>query len=222
MQPNEIAFSLISFLVAYLICSIPFALIVGKGLYKIDIRNYGSKNLGGTNAGRVLGKKAGVLVIALDILKNVLVSVIIRYILTYIFKINDNVLISNVTFISLAFGVIGHCYPIFADFRGGKAVSTAVGLLLCTNYGLLVVFVISFFSLLKLYKMVSLSSITTFVILSILSFIPFTGKFMLPGLTYNNAYALCVLAVSLLLIYRHRENIKRIINKKERKITWMK
>ncbi|HHU28853.1 TPA: glycerol-3-phosphate 1-O-acyltransferase PlsY [bacterium] len=221
MQTSEILFLITSSVVSYLFGSIPWALIIGKLFFNKDIRQYGSKNLGGTNAGRVLGAKAGVSVMALDILKVVFAGLFITYLLVPLFNLAITKTTSESIYISLLFGVLGHCYPLFASFRGGKAVSVAVGFLLFTNPFLVLVFAVSFFSLLKLTKIVSLSSMTSMVLTSIVSFIPFIFTIMLHNLKPSLYFNLAIILITILLIFRHRENVKRIINKNERKITWM-
>jgi len=215
----NIVYLLISIIIGYLFGSIPFALIVGKNFFNKDIREFGSKNLGGTNAGRVLGMKAGAAVIALDILKVVLCFSVI-YIL---FKVllNDY----NYTYYLLfggLFAIIGHCFPVFAQFRGGKAVSTLVGFALCTNYIILIIAVIFFLITLKKSKMVSLSSLIGSLVGSIMSFIPIFGFSMLYGIPQNIYYGIFMSTATLILYIRHSQNIKRIISKSENKIKWMK
>ena len=192
-------------LLGYLVGSIPWALIIGKVFYKTDIREHGSGNLGGTNAGRVLGKKAGAIVMALDILKAFFVVLIIA-------QFNQDVAAMS----GLACA-IGHSYPIFAKFKGGKAVATTVGYLLGVSLFvsnqfilLFVVPVVVFLVLLKLFKMVSLASISAVSIAAILSFFQ-----------PNNIVFYCLVVTALFVIFRHRENIQRIRNKEEKKITWM-
>ena len=102
----------------YLFGSIPFALVIGKVFYKTDVREHGSGNLGGTNAGRTLGAKAGVSVAVMDVLKATIAMAI-----TALFSYE------SIIFAGF-FATLGHCYPIFANFKGGKAVSTAMGFLL--------------------------------------------------------------------------------------------
>ena len=105
---------LASIAIGYLLGSIPFALVVGKVFYKKDIRNYGSGNLGGSNAGRVLGKKAGLSVMTLDILKVTLAI----FIASFFQNREVSMVVAGVA------AAIGHCFPIFAKFKGGKAVAT--------------------------------------------------------------------------------------------------
>lgn len=197
----------ISIIIGYLLGSIPNALIIGKAFYNIDVRNYGSKNLGGSNTGRVLGKKAGLIVMILDVLK-----VIIAFFLTSFFPYSE---ITTIWAGTLA--TIGHCYPIFANFKGGKAVSTMYGFLMGTMIFSLhdpwVFFIPLILFLITLYltKIVSVSSILSSITSTIYIFI-----------TVNNIYInLASLLITILLIYRHSTNIERVIKGTENKITWM-
>ena len=140
-------------ILGYLLGSIPFALVIGKLFYKTDIRQYGSGNLGGTNAGRVLGKKAGISVIVLDVLKVVLAAGLAS-------------LVSEPAAIWTSLACcIGHCYPIFAHFKGGKAVTTMFGFLISTSififqeFSYFLVPLFMFLIILYLFKYVSLGSI---------------------------------------------------------------
>ena len=203
--------------VGYLIGAIPNALIIGKHFFHKDIREYGSHNLGGTNAGRVLGKKAGVLVIALDVLKMVAV-ILVSYLILYLFDISDK---NIYLVVSGVLGAVGHCYPVYCGFKGGKAVSVIVGFLLITNPILLLIWGACFFLTLYLKRMVSLASILSSVIVSIVSFIPIWSNLMIPLMSYDVVYAIGVTLTTLLLIIRHIPNIKRLINHTESKIKWM-
>jgi acyl phosphate:glycerol-3-phosphate acyltransferase len=134
-------------ILAYLLGSIPSGLIIGKVFYKTDIREHGSGNLGGTNTFRTLGVKAGIAVTLADILKGTLAAY-----LPVMFGLDINPLLAGV------FAVIGHTYPVFAGFRGGKAVATSGGVLLfCAPLMFLTIFVV-FFASLYITKYVSLSS----------------------------------------------------------------
>lgn len=189
--------------IAYLLGSIPFALVVGKIGYKIDVREHGSGNLGATNAFRVLGTKAGIIVTLADILKGTIATLIPLVALTFI-DIDVNRLIIGI------FAVLGHTYPIFAKFKGGKAVATSGGIILGVNPLLFLAILFTFILTLFLFKYVSLASMLTGVIASIISF------FMHDVLLF-----VLILILTVFVIYRHRDNIKRIINKTEPKITWM-
>lgn len=190
----------------YFIGSIPFALVIGKVFYKTDIREFGSGNLGGTNSGRVLGAKAGVAVTVLDVLKAT-IAMTLAY-----FLFPDSIIYAGF------FATLGHCFPVYANFKGGKAVSTAMGFLLGISIFIskqpLTDFLIPiglFFIFLYVTKMVSLSSMLAVSIGAILLW--FTQSDMIVPTTFT--------IIALIVITRHQANIKRIINKTESKITWM-
>lgn len=195
---------LLALLIGYLLGSIPFALVIGKLFYKTDVRQFGSGNLGGTNAGRVLGKKAGVSVTVLDALKCVLAMVIMYF-------------IDPSSTMYAGFGAaVGHCYPLFANFKGGKAVATIMGYLFglalfsMTPWYVFLGAAITFFIVLKICKFVSLSSITCI----------FTG-FLLSLLGGNLTVSLSIFILWCFSTYRHKENIKRLRNGTESKVTWL-
>lgn len=191
----------------YLLGSIPFALVIGKLFYKTDVRNFGSGNLGGTNAGRVLGKKAGISVIACDILKVVLAVGIVAQ-----FDKEASI------WAGLA-AAIGHCYPVFAGFHGGKAVATMFGFLLSTsiftfaNAWYVVVPLLCFLLVLYLGKMVSLASMVAALASSIYITI------MQMNISIEVIIASWLLTV--LVVYRHRGNIKKIKDGTENKVSWL-
>ena len=193
--------------IGYLLGSIPFALVIGKLFYHTDVRKYGSGNLGGTNAGRVLGKKAGIATIVLDVLKVVVAVAIV----SLIFHDPYNAIWAGVA------AAFGHCYPVFAGFKGGKAAATLVGFLLSTaiftfhNAMYVVIPLIAFFVLLYLFKMVSLASLSMAIVSSL--YITFMQN--------NISITIASWLLSVLVVYRHRVNIGKIINHTENKITWL-
>ena len=193
-------------LCAYLIGSIPSGLWIGKLFYKTDIREHGSKNLGGTNSFRVLGKKAGIAVTTIDVLKGTAAILLLKL------PMFEDATI-HALFLGLAAG-IGHMYPIFAGFRGGKVVATSAGIILGYNWPLFVILFAVFFSSLKLTKMVSLTSMISAVIAVIYGAVYWilTGDFTL--------FILLALLCTF-IIYRHRENIKRIKAGTEPKVKWI-
>lgn len=205
---NTIWLTLLCMAGGYLLGSVPFALVIGKVFYKTDVRQHGSGNLGGTNTGRVLGAKAGVSVIVLDILKVVLVIWLASRVS------------ATAALLSGLCGCIGHCYPIFAHFKGGKAVATMFGFLLGIS---LFVFanglyffgpVIMFLAVLYLYKMVSVASICAALCSSI----------QITSMNWNPESLLLVIGswlLTALVIYRHRANITKVREGREGKITWM-
>ena len=193
-------------LCAYLLGSIPSGLWIGKAFYKTDVREHGSGNLGATNTFRILGKKAGSVVIVMDILKGT-AAVLLPY-LPYFQDTTIHPLLLG------AVAVVGHMFPIFASFRGGKAVATSAGVLLGYTWPLFVILILAFLITLKITKMVSLTSMVASTVALIYSIIygVVTGE-----------WALCILVAVLFtfIIYRHRANIERIKNGTEPKVTWI-
>lgn len=194
-------------LIGYLLGSIPFALVIGLVFYKTDVRKHGSGNLGGSNTGRVLGKKAGISVIVCDVLKVVLAVAIVA-------SMNKEA--------SIWAGVmaaLGHCYPIFANFKGGKAVATMFGFLLSISlftFGNFLYFLVPFlcfFGLLYVSKIVSLSSMSAALVSAI----------QITILQMNQSIPVVIASwfLCILVVYRHRSNIAKIKNGTENKITWM-
>lgn len=203
MRVGSLLEYLIFIIIAYLLGSIPSALIVGKLGYKIDIREHGSGNLGATNTFRVLGKKAGIIVTLSDILKGTIATLIPLFV-GFFYDIEVSRLLIGI------FAVLGHTYPLFAKFKGGKAVATSGGIILGVNPLLFLAILTTFILTLYLSKFVSLSSMITGVVATIISF--FTKDLLL---------FVMILALTIFVFIRHKENIKRIKNKTEPKITWM-
>ncbi|ECL7896936.1 TPA: glycerol-3-phosphate 1-O-acyltransferase PlsY [Listeria innocua] len=189
-------------LLAYVIGSIPSGLWIGKIFYKKDIRDFGSGNLGATNSFRVLGVKAGSIVTVMDILKGTIATL-----LPFFFQLNVN---HHFWLLTGAFAIIGHSFPLFAGFRGGKAVATSAGVILAYAPLLFVAALVVFLLTLKISKYVSLSSMIGALAALIISF--FMGDWILIVL---------VACIALFVIWRHRANITRIRNGEEPKIKWM-
>src|SRR3954470_7861654 len=187
-------------ILAYLIGSIPSGLIIGKKFFGVDIRQHGSGNLGGTNTFRVLGVKAGLAVTIADILKGTLAAA-----LPIFFQLDMHVYV----LLAGVFAVIGHTYPIFASFKGGKAVATSAGVLLCYAPLMFLIAFIGFFACLYMTKYVSLSSMFGGLVAFIYALIVQDGPLII-----------VVTILVAFVIYRHRANIKRIIDKTEPKVKW--
>ncbi|MFZ0446525.1 MAG: glycerol-3-phosphate 1-O-acyltransferase PlsY [Bacillus sp. (in: firmicutes)] len=188
-------------LFSYLLGSIPSALIVGKLGYNIDIREFGSGNLGATNTFRILGIKAGIIVTIADILKGIIAGL-----LPIFFSVDINILLIGL------FASIGHIFPIFAKFKGGKAVATSAGVLIAYNYQIFLIALLIFIITLYLFKMISLASITSAIFVFLYAIVFNSSDNLLVGI-------LGVLAF--FITFLHKENIKRIKNKTESKIKWL-
>ncbi|EHU5359704.1 glycerol-3-phosphate 1-O-acyltransferase PlsY [Listeria monocytogenes] len=189
-------------LLAYVIGSVPSGLWIGKIFYKKDIRDFGSGNLGATNSFRVLGIKAGSIVTVMDILKGTVATL-----LPFFFQLNVD---HHFWLLTGAFAIIGHSFPLFAGFRGGKAVATSAGVILAYAPLLFVAALVVFLVTLKLSKYVSLSSMIGALAALIISL--FMGDWIL---------IILVACIALFVIWRHRANITRIRNGEEPKIKWM-
>lgn len=192
----------VALLLAYLLGSIPSALWIGKWFYGTDIRTKGSGNLGATNTFRVLGKKAGFIVTIMDILKGTAATLLPLVIATDIHPLILGVL-----------AVVGHMFPVFAKFKGGKAVATSGGLLLGYQWPLFFLAVAVLLITLKLTKMVSLSSIILAVVAVIYTLIYALN-------TGDYPFLVVILVLATFIIYRHRANIGRIRAGTEPKIKW--
>lgn len=200
-------FTIVSLIIAaYLIGSIPTAVWWGKRYYGIDVREFGSGNAGATNTFRVLGKKAGIPVLAIDILKGT-IAVLLVHLSSYVYDSNEYVTLE------LGLGIaalVGHVFPIFAGFRGGKGVATILGIVICitplTSLMVLAVFLI----VLLATRYVSLSSMTAG-----LSF-PFFLNIALKN--QNQTLLIFSLFVAALLLVTHKKNISRLIKRQETKV----
>ena len=192
-------------LLAYLIGSVPSAVWVGKYFYGVDVREHGSGNAGATNVLRTLGKKPGIAVLILDILKG-FAAVNLSWLTPY------SPADSEWMGIRAALGVVailGHIFPLFAGFRGGKGVATMTGTLLALNPAAAVIAIIFFMVVLSFTKYVSLSSMATALMLPVIF-----GAWFGSG-TALSLYAFTVAAI---IVMTHRKNIKRLMKGEENKI----
>lgn len=206
---NGITIQIIFLIIAYLLGSIPWALIVGKIVKKIDIREYGSKNMGATNTFRVLGFKYGLLVFFLDAIKAGLIVGIMKY---NLFKLD----FSTFTFIihPLFYGLsafLGHLFPIFAKFKGGKGMACASGIVLAYSPIVFTFGLVAFITTIILSRYVSLSSCVTCVVCLITSIIK-------PD--YDLTLIIILSVLTLVICLKHIPNFKRIITHKESKINF--
>ncbi len=191
---------------AYLIGSIPTAVWVSKRIYGIDIRDHGSGNAGATNTFRILGSKAGSMVMLIDMLKG-FVAVKLSILSAYTW--------TSEPFVNLQIGlglaaVVGHIFPIWADFRGGKGIATLFGMILAIQPLVAVSLVGVFMLMLYLTRYVSLSSISASVAFPLLILFIFRE----PELSYR----VFAIATACLVILTHYKNINRLINGNESKV----
>lgn len=247
-QPLFYLGTLISCLIGYLIGSIIWAIIIGKIFYNKDVRNYGSKNAGATNANRVFGFKSALLIFFLDAFKAPIVM-IFAFLISLI-NFGKNATFSGISYyLPVLFVAIGHTFPIYFKFKGGKVVSVFIGFSLFINPIYFCILAIVFWSLFFIFKYVSLASIISTIILSIISWIPYISglnSFINNNATMSNNYFLFMNLLhqfsakinntiyydnwitinvilnlcAILIVLLHHKNIKRLIKKEEPKFVW--
>ena len=210
-------FSLIVLIfISYLIGAFPSALIIGKLFKRIDIRNYGSGNLGSTNAFRVLGIPLGTLVQSVDIGKGLIVVLLVSKLFFYNLPFENLTPFDDITVLKIIAGVsavIGHTFSVFVNFRGGKGINTALGMLISLA-PIDVSISLGFFLIILLSSgYVSLGSIVASSLFPMIMFIR-ENLFKVEINGYNTLIFFSI-AISVLLIYNHRQNIKRLLYGKE-------
>ncbi len=200
-------------LLAYLTGAFPSAIWVGKIFYKIDVREFGSGNAGATNTFRVLGKKAGIPVLLMDIFKGWLA---VNY-LSFLSEVP--ITLENQFEIQLTFGiaaVIGHLFPVYTGFRGGKGIATLLGLLIGLNPIAAIVSIIVFVFVFLISKYVSLASILASVAFPVVIF------FILDEVDVDSSLELFSVFVPILTLITHQKNIERLLRGEEKKIRFDK
>ncbi|MDP4250559.1 MAG: glycerol-3-phosphate 1-O-acyltransferase PlsY [Bacteroidota bacterium] len=196
---------------AYLIGSIPTAVWISRYFFGVDIRDYGSGNAGATNTFRVLGSKWGSIVMSVDVLKGVVATSL--YILLPFYMHNEWDRTNLMVGLGLA-AVVGHIFPLWADFRGGKGVATLFGMILAIQPIVAVYCVGVFLLCLYLTRFVSLSSILASIAFAVLILFIFNEK--------EPLYRAFAIAVALLVILTHQKNISRLLRGSESKIPILK
>jgi glycerol-3-phosphate acyltransferase PlsY len=208
---------------SYLVGSIPNGLWIGKVFLKIDLREHGSKNLGTSNAIRVLGLKLGILTFLLDAFKGSL-PIIIVYILRSTVGLETDLVLFDTSYdYAILFGVvavIGHTFPIFNKFKGGKAVATSAGIVLALTPIAGIACIITYIVVVAVTKYASLGS--TFAALTV--FVVSLFEFYIPDQKLmDNLFVIIVyVAMILFIFYRHKDNYKRLLAGTENKMTFKK
>ena len=200
-------------IIAYAIGSINFSVILSKKMAGFDVREKGSGNAGSTNMLRAVGKKAAVLTLVCDILKGV-VSILIALLIGKIVKNVDRALLIQIAGILV---VVGHTFPIFFGFKGGKGVATSLGVLLMVNWK--IGFICLTFALVIIIasKMVSMGSIGAAILFPVLTI--FINEHYIVSAS-GLKYFIFSLILAVFVIFNHRENVKRILNGTENKLSF--
>lgn len=197
-------------MLAYLIGSVPTAVWISRWMFGIDIREHGSGNAGATNAFRILGKKAGCGVMLIDMLKGFLA---VKLALFSPFPWDSEPGMNLQVFLGLS-AVVGHIFPIWADFRGGKGIATLFGMILSIQPLVAVSLVAVFVAMLYLTRYVSLSSITASIAFPVLIMFIFNA--------HELSYRLFAIATAFLVVLTHHKNISRLLNGNENKVPFFR
>ncbi len=198
---------------AYLIGSVPTALIISKKFFGIDIRDYGSGNMGATNTFRVLGSKYGTIVMVFDILKGVVAVALYNFLPYYLNHGNSLDRTNFMIGLGLS-AVLGHVFPIWANFKGGKGVATLCGMILAIQPVIAISCILVFISVLYLTRFVSLSSILAALMLPI--------SVLWIWNEHEFLYRLFALLVAIMVLITHQKNIGRLLRGAESRIPILK
>ncbi len=202
-------------IIAYLIGSINFSVIISKRMAGFDVREKGSGNAGTTNMLRSVGVKAAVITLLCDILKGVVVILIAILIGNIVDGLDDALLVQ----LAGIFVIVGHTFPIFFGFKGGKGIATSLGVLLMINWQIGLICLVFALVLMVITRMVSVGSIAAAILFPVL--VIFIGQnYIVP--VNNSSYLIFSIIIAVLVLFNHRENLKRIFTGKENKISFKK
>jgi len=209
----DVLYVIVGAIIAYLLGSIPTAVWYGKTFHGIDVRQHGSGNAGATNTFRVLGKRAGVVVMAADILKGFMATELAWVLVGWNLVDYDHLLLYKLVFYKLIFGmlaVVGHIFPVYVGFRGGKGVATLLGMMLAVDYQTTLISVGIFLIVLLVFRYVSLGSMLAALSFPLLLLIP---RFK-PD---DPAVIIFGFLMSAVVMITHQKNITKLINGEENK-----
>ena len=202
-------------IIAYLVGSINFSIIISKRMAGFDVREKGSGNAGTTNMLRSVGVKAAAITLLCDILKGVVVILIAILIGNIVDGLDDALLVQ----LAGIFVIIGHTFHIFFGFKGGKGIATSLGVLLMINWQIGLICLVFALILMVITRMVSVGSIAAAILFPVL--VIFIGQnYIVP--VNNWSYLIFSIIVAVLVLFNHRENLKRIFTGKENKISFKK
>ena len=205
-------------IIAYLIGSINFSILISKKKAGYDIRQKGSGNAGTTNMLRNLGKKYAAITLICDVLKGV-VAIGIAIIVGNILGDTNKALLVQIAGVAV---VIGHTFPIFFGFKGGKGVATSLGILLMTNWQLGLICLVFALVLMALTRVVSMGSIAAAILYPVLTLFVGGGHYIVESSGLGNGYFIYSVILAIIVIFNHRENVKRILSGTENKISFNK
>ena len=199
-------------IIAYLLGSISFSVIISKKMAGFDVREKGSGNAGSTNVLRTVGKKAAILTLICDCLKGV-VAILIAVLASKIVKGTDAGLLVQLAGVAV---VVGHTFPIFFKFKGGKGVATSLGVLLIINWQIGLICLVFALTLMALTRFVSLGSVSAAILFPILT-IFIQENYIVPG-----NYIIFGVVLAAIVVFNHRANVKRLLTGTENKLSFKK
>jgi acyl phosphate:glycerol-3-phosphate acyltransferase len=209
----DVLFIILGALVAYLLGSIPTAVWYGKAFHGVDVRQHGSGNAGATNTFRVLGKTAGIIVLLIDVLKGFVATEWAWLMMDWKIVQYDNLFLYKLVFYKLIFGtlaVVGHIFPVYAGFKGGKGVATLLGMMLAVDYQTTLMSVGVFLVVLLVFQYVSLGSMLAALSFPLLLLVP---RFK-PD---DPAVVVFGFLMFLVVVITHQKNITKLLNGEENK-----
>ena len=199
-------------LIAYAIGSVNFSVIISKKMAGFDVREKGSGNAGSTNVLRTVGKKAAAITLVCDILKGV-VAILVALVIGLFAKESSKAILVEVAALAV---VLGHTFPIFFEFRGGKGVATSLGIILLINWKIGLICLVFALTLMALTRMVSLGSISASVLFAVLTM--FITDSYVAGIEHDFSFVVFGVLLAAFVIFNHRSNLKRILNGTENKL----
>ena len=206
--------NIIVLIIAYLIGSVNFSVLISKRVAGFDVREKGSGNAGSTNVLRSVGKGAAVITLICDILKGV-VAISIAIIIGNIIKNSNKELLVQIAGIAV---VIGHTFPIFFGFKGGKGVATSLGIILMSNWQIGLICLVFALVLMALTRMVSLGSCGAAILFPVLTLFINENYMVLSEGKSGNTYLIYSVILAIIILFNHRSNIQRMLNGTENKI----
>ena len=207
-------YNVITAIIAYLIGSVNFSVILSKKMAGFDVREKGSGNAGTTNMLRSVGKKAAALTLICDVLKGV-VAILIAMFIGWAFKVENQALLVQIAGIAV---VLGHTFPIFFGFKGGKGVATSLGILIMSNWQIGLICLVFGVLLIALTRMVSVGSCAAAVLFPVLTLF-ITDNYIV---SQGSGYLIYSIILAVIVLFNHRSNIKRIMTGKENRISFKK
>ena len=197
-------------IIAYLLGSISFSVIISKKLAGFDVREKGSGNAGSTNVLRTVGKKGAILTLICDCLKGV-IAFLIAYIVSKTTQNTDGALLVQLAGLAV---VLGHTFPIFFNFKGGKGVATSLGVLLIINWQIGLICLVFALLLMALTRFVSLGSVSAAILFPVLTI------FIHSHYIVDGSYIIFALLLGAFVVFNHRANVKRLLEGKENKLSF--